>query len=330
MYVLHGITAIESFYSDQVEDKLAASAIDIFHNAFKYLTSMAAIFSPWFMIVVVLLLRFDHVATGTWKRFRSECLFAIGWFMTVMVVYLGGMTNRNRYMLPAYPLLACVVAAMLEPCLRGGIPGRLLYKILPGCLSALGLIWGTLLVAFGPWLHSDLVVGGVICLLAASGLFVITRRSLPLTRMIAVTGFLLVFFINHELFTRSVFVVSPVSTWLETIQQKNIDTQHMVIGTVGIRASLIGQARMLSNGRLHFRELSEDAVSTQARDYPVLIVSETFSRQLSAADFTLIRSGFVYDDITWKDIPHLLRSQDRQLHLSSLQIPFYVAIRKAP
>ncbi|HEY3168935.1 MAG TPA: glycosyltransferase family 39 protein, partial [Candidatus Binatia bacterium] len=143
MYVLHGTTAIQSFYSDQIDDKLAGSAINIIHNGFKYLTSMAGIFSPWFVIVVLLLMRFDNAATHTLKKFRSECLFSIGWFMTVMVVYLGGMTNRNRYMLPAFPLLACFVAVMLEPCLRGGIPGRLLYKTLPACLSALGLIWGT-------------------------------------------------------------------------------------------------------------------------------------------------------------------------------------------
>jgi 4-amino-4-deoxy-L-arabinose transferase-like glycosyltransferase len=329
MYVLHGATAIQAFYSDQIQDKLAGSAINVFHNGFKYLTSMAAIFSPWFVIVVVLLLmRFDNAATHPLKRFRSECLFSLGWFMTIMVVYLGGMTNRNRYMLPAFPLLACFIAVMLEPCLRGGLPGRLLYKILPGWLSVLGLIWGALLVGMGRRLHSDLMVGGVICVLAANGLFVMTRRSRPSTRVVAIAGFLLVFFTGHELFTRSVFAVSPVSAWLETIQRERIDLQRTVIGALGIRPNFIGQARILSNGRLHFRQLPEDAVSLQAREYPVLIASETFSRQLSAADYTLIRSGFVYDDITLKDIPHLLRSQDCQLHLSSLQIPFHVAVRK--
>ncbi|HEY2922484.1 MAG TPA: glycosyltransferase family 39 protein, partial [Candidatus Binatia bacterium] len=279
MYVLHGTTAIQSFYSDQIDDKLAGSAINIIHNGFKYLTSMAGIFSPWFVIVVLLLMRFDNAATPTLKKFRSECLFSIGWFMTVMVVYLGGMANRNRYMLPAFPLLACFIAVMLEPCLRGGIPGRLLYKTLPACLSALGLIWGTLLIAFGHRLHSNLMVGGVICLLAASGLFVMTRRSHPLTRVVAIAGFLLLFFTGHELFTHSVFAVSPVSAWLETIQREHIDLQHTAIGTVGIRPTFIGQARILSNGRLHFRQLPDDEMSMQTIDYRVLIASEQFSRQ---------------------------------------------------
>jgi 4-amino-4-deoxy-L-arabinose transferase-like glycosyltransferase len=329
MYVLHGTTAIESFYSDQIEDRLAGSAIHIFHNGFKYLTSMAGIFSPWFVIVVLLLMRFDDSATYTLKIFRNECLFSLGWFMTVMVVYLGGMTNRNRYMLPAFPLLACFIAAMLEPCLRGGFPGRLLYKILPACLSVLGLIWGTLLIAMGRRLHSDLVVGGVICLLAASALLVMTRRSRPLTRVVALAGFLLVFFTSHELFTHSVFAVSPVPAWLETIEREHIDLQH-TIGTVGIRPTFIGQARILSNGRLHFRQLPDDAASLQLTDYRVLIASEISSRKLSAADFVLTRSGFVYRNVTWEDIRHLLTSQDRQLHLNSLQIPFYVAVRKPP
>jgi 4-amino-4-deoxy-L-arabinose transferase-like glycosyltransferase len=330
MYILHGTTAIESFYSDQIEDRLAGSAIHIFHNGFKYLTSMAGIFSPWFVIVVLLLMRFDNAATYTLKKFRNECLFSLGWFMTVMVVYLGGMTNRNRYMLPAFPLLACFIAVMLEPCLRGGMPGRLLYKILPTCLSALGLIWGTLLVAMGLRLHFDLVVGGVICLLAASGLFVLTRRSRPLTRVVAIAGFLLVFFTGHELFTHSVFQVSPVSAWLETIQREHIDLQHAAIGTVGIRPTFIGQARLLSNGRLHFRQLPDDGMSMQTTDYRVLIASEQFSRQLSGAGFALTRSGFVYRNLTWEDLWHLLRSENRQGYLSSLRIPSYVAVRKTP
>jgi 4-amino-4-deoxy-L-arabinose transferase-like glycosyltransferase len=329
MYVLHGTTAIQSFYSDQVQDKLAGSAINIIHNGFKYLTSMAGIFSPWFVIVVLLFMRFDDAAAHPLKRFRSECLFSLGWFMTVMVVYLSGTTNRNRYMLPAFPLLACFIAAMLEPCLRGGFPGRLLYKILPACLSVLGLIWGTLLIAMGRRLHSDLVVGGVICLLAASALLVMTRRSRPLTRVVALAGFLLVFFTSHELFTHSVFAVSPVPAWLETIEREHIDLQH-TIGTVGIRPTFIGQARILSNGRLHFRQLPDDAASQQLTDYRVLIASEISSRKLSAADFVLTRSGFVYRNVTWEDIRHLLTSQDRQLHLNSLQIPFYVAVRKPP
>jgi 4-amino-4-deoxy-L-arabinose transferase-like glycosyltransferase len=330
MYALHGAIAIQTFYTDQVHDKLAGSAINIVHNGFKYLTSMAAIFSPWFIIVVVLLMRGANAVTDALKRFRSESLFAIGWFMTVLLVYLGGLSNRNRYMLPAFPLLACVVAVMLEPCLQGGFPRRLLYKILPACLAALGLVWGTLLVAIGRRLHPDLIVGGVICLSAASGLFVITRRSRPLTRVVAIAGFLLVFFTGHELFTHSVFSVSPVSAWLETIQRERIDLQRTVIGTIGIRPTFIGQARILSNGRLHFRQLPEDAVSLQARDYPVLIASETFARQLSAAGFALVRSGFVYRQLTWNDLRHLLTSQDREPHLSSFEIPFYVAVRKAP
>lgn len=330
MYVLHGTTAIQSFYSDQIDDKLAGSVIHILHNGFRYLTSMTGIFSPWFVIVVLLLMRFDNGATHPLKRFRSECLFSLGWFMTVMVVYLGGMTNRNRYMLPAFPLLACFIAVMLEPCLRGGIPGRLLHKTLPACLSALGLIWGTLLVAIGSRLHSDLVVGGIICLLAASGLFVMTRRSRPFTRVAAITGFLLVFFAGHELFTHSVFAVSPVSAWLETIQREHIDLQHTAIGTVGIRPTFIGQARILSNGRLHFHQLPEDAVALQLTRYPVLIASQTFSRQLSAADFALTQSGFVYRDLTWEDVWHLLRTEDHQLYLRSLRVPFYLAVKKAP
>jgi 4-amino-4-deoxy-L-arabinose transferase-like glycosyltransferase len=330
MYVLHGTTAIQSFYSDQIQDKLAGSAINILQNGFKYLTSMAGIFSPWFVIVVLLLVRFDSAANYTLKKFRSEYLFSIGWFMTVMVVYLGGTANRNRYMLPAFPLLACFIAVMLEPCLRGGIPGRLLHKTLPACLSVLGLIWGTLLVAFGRRLHSDLVVGGVICLLAASGLFAMTHRSHPLTSVVAIAGFLLVFFTGHELFTHSVLAVSPVSAWLDTIQREHIDLQHTAIGTIGIRPTFIGQARILSNGRLHFRQLPDDAASLQPTDYPVLIASETFSRKVSAADFVLTRSGFVYRNITWEDIRHLLTSQDRQLYLNSLQIHFYVAVRKPP
>jgi hypothetical protein len=225
--------------------------------------------------------------------------------------------------------LACIVAVMLEPCLRGGIPGRLLYKILPVCLSTLGLIWGPLLVVYGAWLHSDLAVAGIVYLLAASALFVMTHRSPALTT-VAVAGFLLVLFTAHELFTRSVFVVSPAFAWLETIRREDIDTQNTPIGTVGIRARLVGQARLLSNGRLHFRELSDDVAAMELSHYPVLIVSEAFSSHLSGAGFALTRSGFVYRDFTSADIRRLLTSEDRRIHLSSLQTPFYLAVRKAP
>lgn len=331
MYVLHGAEAIQSFYSDQIDDKLANSAMNIFYNGLKYLTSTAGFFSPWFVIVVVLIIRFGNLMTHTLKRFQSEYVFSIGWIVTVMGIFLAGLVSRDRYMLPAYPLLACVVAVMVEPCLRGGIPGRLLFNILPACLSALGLIWGTLLVACGRWLHPDLVVSGVVCLLAGTGLFIIMiRRSRPLTGMVAMAGFLLVFFTSHELFTRSVFVVSPVSAWLETIQREDIDSQHIkVIGTAGIRSSFVGQARLLSSGRFHFRQ-SDDLVSMHPTLYQVLIASEEFSRQLSGAGFTLTRSGFVYRDLTWEVIRHLLMSEDRRAYLSSLRIPFYLAVRNAP
>jgi hypothetical protein len=225
--------------------------------------------------------------------------------------------------------LACVVAVLLEPCLRGGIPGRLLYKILPAWLAALSLVWGTLLVAIGLRLHPDLILGGIICLLAASGLFVMTRRSRPLTRVVAIAGFLLVFFTSHEIFTRSVFAVSPVSEWLVTLQRAGIDLQRTEIAALGIRPNFIGQARILSNGRLHLRQLPDEILSVLPHpDYRVLIVAETFSEKLSAADFALTRSGFVYRDLTWQEARQLFTSQDPQAYLNSLQIPFYVAVRK--
>src|SRR4030095_13471011 len=93
---------------------------------------------------------------GFWRERRVALVFVLGWLLLLGVMFSGANSSRPRYLLPAWPLLAALMAAVIVRLGSAPAAERLLGRLVP-FLMPIGLAGGAVLVAATPGMDSRFI-----------------------------------------------------------------------------------------------------------------------------------------------------------------------------
>ena len=253
----HGDAALSGFFTDQVASRIepdpSRAGAYLAINIATYLMAPFRDFLPWPVLVVALALVVPRARLrGFLRMHREASLFVLGWFLLLLAVFSGANLTRPRYLLPVWPPLAGLLAALaLE---LGGDPAakRLLARLSPWILLP-GLALAGFAIAAGLGFDRRLVLGGAVLAITTLVLFAFARQRGLSAGLVAVSLFMLVVFAVHETFVRPSLAHSPAPEWTTTLLARGVrsgpEDPPAVLG-IGMPRKYLSQVRVMSGGRV--------------------------------------------------------------------------------
>ncbi|HWN81732.1 MAG TPA: glycosyltransferase family 39 protein, partial [Candidatus Udaeobacter sp.] len=196
----HGDEALGGFLVDQVASRIPSAgevAGVVVANAASYLLTPFRDFFPWPELALVLGFVARRPLREFWRQHRSAVLFVLGWLLLLGVMFSGANSSRPRYLLPAWPLLAALLAAIIVRLGSAPTAARLLGRLIP-FLMPIGLAGGAVLVAATPGMDSRMIWAACIWIAATIVLKACARRRSLAAGLVAVSLFMLMVFAVYE------------------------------------------------------------------------------------------------------------------------------------
>lgn len=232
-YVQHGDYMLQQFWGDQVGDQVARSWLTIPQNIVVYALSLITKFLPWPVLVAVLGWHQRRAWRAFYRRHREVLWFTGVWVLILISVFMFSSLQRTRYLLPAYPLVSGVYAAMLmrfgslafrrlkakanepDPTPNASVVQAVMHLIMLG-VAGFGLFQIGLGAAVGSAL---LLLGGMVFVVIGLGGFLLARKSAPLGQFILLAVVILLAYRANDLFARQALYRSPAPVIAQTIDQ---------------------------------------------------------------------------------------------------------------
>lgn len=188
MYLIHGISYLESFFNDQLGNRLSTAILLAVKNGFLGLLNLIAFLLPWIIILPATGFKVKNYWSDLAIRDKAIHGFIGVWVVLILVFSAAVFKFYDRYLLPVIPLVAFWLAIVLPTAeTRTHKIINKLFLILNGIILIVGLLTSTLIPS--TILITGLVVGiSVYLAWALSAL----KKLNPNTRL--ANGILLLYF----------------------------------------------------------------------------------------------------------------------------------------
>jgi 4-amino-4-deoxy-L-arabinose transferase-like glycosyltransferase len=315
----HGDAAIDGFFVDQVASRVPTAGeitrLTAAHAA-SYLLTPFRDFFPWPELALGLGLVARRQLREFWREHRQAVVFVLGWLLLLGVMFSGANLSRPRYLLPAWPLFAALLAAVI---LRSGATPtteRFLARLVP-FLMPIGLVGGAVLVAATPGMDQRIVWAACVWIAATIVLKACARRRSLAAGLVAVSLFMLMVFAVYEGLVRPVLAPSPAPTWTARLAmlaaESGFEEPPAVIAKVPER--YLAQVRVLSGGRIWPRRVTGGlgtAIIASGGKRPLILGEATSAAEISELGYYLGPCGFVYPRLHARELWQLLRTTDKK------------------
>ncbi len=174
MYWQHGHEELARFYQDQVGERLSGPKYLFLFNLKDYLWGFVRYFMPWCLVVLAGCLVCRSALSAFVRAHGRSIAFIAGWTVLLLAVFSGGNISRTRYLIPAYPLLACLCASLFMAVFEESRIQRLWSWICRLFLGVL-LLAGSLLAFGGTLLNWRFASAGLLILGTASAVIWLTK-----------------------------------------------------------------------------------------------------------------------------------------------------------
>jgi hypothetical protein len=239
--------------------------------------------------------------------------------------------QRNRYLLPAYPLLAVLFASALMKMRRDKKLSILSYRIFI-LILLLGSIGGAFFFLTGMIVHPRILAAGIFLLLISAALFyfVLAKKRLPIFPALGI--YLLIIYSLANIFVIPAFVVSPARELTQCIMNNaKKESGSIPVWSLDqhsqLNYRLFGQIRVFSEGRIDFHPFPSGKVP-QKPAKPLILLPENYAQKADLRDYLLKPCGFTLRSPTPKDIFDMLKNRSREPVFSRLKQTIYLAIKR--
>jgi 4-amino-4-deoxy-L-arabinose transferase-like glycosyltransferase len=248
MYHIHGTRLLQEFWGDQVAENMKHVMWQPFYRVPAYAALPLVSFLPWTLALAALVLRDRRALAAPDARGRWIQRFVLAWSLVIAVLFGLGEQVDPRYVLPAAPLLAILVADALQraaPAIKARVLRYLLALVLT-VLAALGFVLS--------WLASTASSGGrplvvLASFLGVTAVLAITPRFHRLSPATAVALAVFLAFPMVELALRPIFEPDAGARVIaEELDGVGADASHPVL--LAGSDALAGEIRILTQGRL--------------------------------------------------------------------------------
>jgi 4-amino-4-deoxy-L-arabinose transferase-like glycosyltransferase len=322
-YLRHGGGAILSFFSDQTAQSTPGTRGFILVNLITYPVEVFRLMLPWTAVgALCLWVRARYAGLGCACSPR-EVRFALGWAIVLCLLFSLGTLHRTRYLLPAFPWLAAVLALWVDLApspadrwSRAIARGLLVIAMVIGiCLGILGL---------GLRVSSPMGITGLAVFLASTATLWFTRKALAHTLLISSCVAILLLFGILGSVVRPVFDRSAVPRIVQTLHQ--LPTQSR-IGSLGIPGRLIAQIRLESGARLDPDQLGTNTPPATLRTYDAILTTPACRGELEAAGFVVRRCAAEPGDWRLTHALQLLRTGNLDMARPADGVEYLLAAR---
>jgi hypothetical protein len=292
-----------------------------------YLVAPFLIFLPWSLAAVIAARSAGAAWRRFWGEFRAESLFALGWCVALMVIFSIGNMTRPRYLLPAYPLLAAWLAALLVSAARSDGARRVLRRTGVSILTIM-LAVCLLCIAVGLRLDSRLTLFGAVWIAATLGLYAWSRRRDGAVPFVAAGLLVLLLPVGYDLWVRPILGVNPTSVLAARLGAPDLAGREVV--AMGVPGRQLAQVRVLTGGRVLPRAVEARTGSPptlpSSDPRPVYVLDSGARAWFDATGYRVEACGYSYRKVNADDLWEMLRSGDLATVAARRIRPLFLAI----
>jgi 4-amino-4-deoxy-L-arabinose transferase-like glycosyltransferase len=326
IYFQHGGEALWRFFNDQVAGKIDVPKFYVLLNLKEYIGGAFRHFIPWSLIGLVGYLVDRKKIHRFIGQHRKQVLFILCWFLLLLAVFSGGTESRTRYMVPAYPLLGILLAALFwEVYDRNGI--RRIWNWCCGFILVLFGIAGFVLIWIGLVLHWQMILGGGI-LLGVSLWALFTAIQFKQGPAPVAMGLAILVIVASVLG----FVLPPIdfapSKRLVQCLLPEVTTGRVASVWSSTRADYLRQIYTVSKGRIRVNHYPHGQIPQDLEPSAVIVLSHKDKEDFNDEAYTIQQCGTVFRDPEMQAVWQGLLSFDKDLVLEAIQEPLYLARRK--
>lgn len=325
--LVHGPGALERPMSDQVVGRAVLTIGAYLRHLMKYATTALEHLAPWVLLAALGSLQSRDRLQEFVRRERFLVRFAFGWLLLLLLIFSAGNIVRGRFLAPAYPLLALVLAGALVTLARQERAGAALRG---ACLAVLWVVaaGAVVLVAGGAWIASGVVVAGLATGAAAAGGILLARWGPPVAALLALALTALVAQSVGQTAVRASFSRTPVPELAARLAVPELAGRR--VAQIGESAHLASKLRVATGGGLRIDGFVRGLSAPDWSAYDAIVSDAPLPDEVAALGFGSERCGETWgDEWTPREILEVLRADDPAAILAKRSQPYWLAIRKA-
>jgi len=252
MYVKHGTIYLDSFFADQVGDRVSSKISQVFVNTGLGIFYLVVYLIPWIVILFFKFKRVKHFVASSGAA--NKAIFGFILFWTVLMIMTSGAVFKfyDRYILPVIPLISIFTAIVfLKTDLKIKKPMLTFFAILNTLFLTVNIFYALFIFS-----HPVLVVGSLFSFVVLGLYFLGKFKSVSKEIQLA-NGILLFYFIVFVLL-HPLLMPNPGEQLVNGLRENGITEKDNVY--------VYGNIRAASNIRIHshntFNVISMDTVFT--------------------------------------------------------------------
>jgi 4-amino-4-deoxy-L-arabinose transferase-like glycosyltransferase len=327
VYMKHGDTAIQGFFTDQVGKRFSGSKLYILVNIRNYAGALLRHFFPWSVLLAVALFRTPTAAIHFFRQHKEKCLFISGWYFSFLSIFLLGNINRSRYLFSTYPLLCILTASLLTNTVKTSASSDSCVKNISILILAGGGFCASLLAMAGIFINLKILAGGMVLLTLTALIYAASVRQYKISVFLALGLYTTLIFAIVEIFLRPVFRMSPAPQLVQCISHLGEGEKAIALGLSDDYAS---QIRVLSRGQIEIQRMPESAIATAMNNASVIILSESIKRKINLNGFMLKECGYDFNKWKVRDLWEIIATGNKGTVFDRLKEHYYIAVKVQP
>ncbi len=320
----HGGAFWSEFIGDQITTRLDEGKVRPLRNVLFLLGATLQNFLPWTLFLAVAAVPSFGRMAAFWDRQRPACRFVGGWYVTLLLVFSATDLPRGRYLLPAFPLLAVVLAGLLMEVTEDARTATCLRRISIGAMAAIA-VTGLVVLVGGAFIEPQVAIAGAVVLAGATLLLLAGLRETGPHYLVSLGIVVLLTLSMVQSMVRPVFKDAPEAALVEELLRRGARSED--VGMVDLPSHASSHISLFSAGQLAIDPLPGDVTWEVVSQYPVLLLSETSRASWSFDEYEITECGREYRAWSASDIWRLIVSRDKEAVFRQMADPYFIASR---
>ena len=304
MYVKHGSVYLDSFFADQVGERVSSKIAQVFGNAGLGIVNLLAFLIPWIIIFFSnpkKLVLFFRVETSGNKAVYG---FIAVWIILIILMAGSVFKFYDRYLLPVIPLVSIlfsVVFSETETRFQKNIKNAFIG------LSAIFIVLNFLYAIFivsAKIIWMGIIFSGIVLVFLLANQYKYTRNE------VKIANAFLLFFFNVFIIMHALLMPNPGEQLVKNLQKHIISEKTEIYVYGNIRAA--SNIRMHSKNQLHV--ISMDTIFTlPTSKNHVLVFNEKEMEYLNLKDYSIFNGSEEWSAVKTEKFPELLQPGIKRL-----------------
>jgi 4-amino-4-deoxy-L-arabinose transferase-like glycosyltransferase len=329
-YYQHREILVQQFFADQVLERISGSKWYIVENLIVYLLAVVREFMPWSLILILLLIthRDKDMITNFFRENKEACIFILGWYLSLCLIFSFGNIQRTRYLFPSYPLVSALYAALFVTIANKGKGlSTSILKHIEWIILLVCFLYGVLLAVAGIFIDKILLAGGMLTIFVVAVLYATLFRRSSISSLLMVALCMILLFSVSENFTNPVIYNPPAPQVVHKIR-KYVHVP-IEIAAVDLNPKDCGQIYVLSGGNIKVNFLTNNIALDKLKQFEFLVLSGPFKEKLDLDRYFVEECGYTYKKhLKIRSLLSIRNVDDFRIFISQSKKRYYLLIKK--